>query len=283
MTDQTETNPVEDDAALSSDEGVSPDEIDQSTDDEVGDDQAEDDDSEEVEHDGQKFRVPKAIKPLLMMQADYTRKTQEVAELRKAVEAQRAAGANLDGELVQHQAKIVSLDERLVEYQSVNWAELEQQDPATAAQLWRQYSQLKDTRQQALGELQHKAQQRSLEQQRIVAKQIEEGQAVLARDIKDWSPETAGKLTDFAVRDFGFSPQEIGSITDPRMIKVLHRAHQAEQLLKKQAATTKATTAQAVSPTPKVIGQSAAPRGLDDKLSADEWVKRRNEQLRKRG
>lgn len=283
MTDETATNPVEDDALLSSETEVAADEQDSFAEgDEQNADTEEDDDSEEVEHDGQKFRIPKALKPALMMHADYTRKTQEVAELRKAVEAQRAAGANLDQELVQHQAKIVSIDARIAEFNALSdsdWANLEQQDPAQAQQLWRQFSQLKDARQQAAGQLQTKVHERSLEQQRIVAKQIEEGQAVLARDIKDWSPEVAGKLSDFAVREFGFSPQEVGSIIDPRMVKVLHRLFEADQVVKKQAAVNKATKAQDVRPTPKVGGASAAPKGLDDRLSADEWLRRRNEQL----
>jgi predicted RNase H-like nuclease (RuvC/YqgF family) len=290
MTDETATNLVEDDALLSSETEVAPDEFEPNADDldaeQNTDDEPEDDDSEEVEHDGQKFRIPKAIKPLLMMQADYTRKTQEVAELRKTVEAQRAQGAQLDGELIQSQAKIVAIDERLAEFGRLteqDWANLEAQDPVQAQTLWRQFSQLKDTRQQAVGELQHKAQQRHLEQQRMSAKQIEEGQAVLARDIKDWSPEKAGKLSDFAVREFGFSPQEIGGIIDPRMVKVLNRLFEADQVLKKQTATIKAVKAQDVRPTPKVGGASAPPRGLDDRLSPEEWTRRRNEQLRKRG
>ena len=47
----------------------------------------QDDDSEEVEHEGQKYRIPKALKSALMMNADYTRKTQEVAEQRPAQRA----------------------------------------------------------------------------------------------------------------------------------------------------------------------------------------------------
>lgn len=59
--------------------------------DEEGKPDGEDDESEEIEHDGQKYRVPKAVKPLLMMQQDYTRKTQEVADLRRQHEEQAKA------------------------------------------------------------------------------------------------------------------------------------------------------------------------------------------------
>src|SRR5437868_9942337 len=51
----------------------------------------EPEESDEIEHEGRKYQVPKALKPLLLMQADYTRKTQEVAEQRRAVQAERQA------------------------------------------------------------------------------------------------------------------------------------------------------------------------------------------------
>ena len=44
---------------------------------------------EEVEHEGKKYQIPKPLKGALLMQADYTRKTQEVAEQRRAVEEQQ--------------------------------------------------------------------------------------------------------------------------------------------------------------------------------------------------
>src|SRR6476660_325944 len=48
------------------------------------DDQDEDDDSEEVEFGGKKYKLPKDLKPALMMEADYRRKTQELAEQRRS-------------------------------------------------------------------------------------------------------------------------------------------------------------------------------------------------------
>src|SRR5262245_52574677 len=82
MTEETATNPVEgeDNAAanLPDTQEVEP----QAVDNESG---PEPEESEEIEHDGRKYLVPKALRPLLLMQADYTRKTQEVAEQRRAV------------------------------------------------------------------------------------------------------------------------------------------------------------------------------------------------------
>src|SRR5438093_10948162 len=42
---------------------------------------------EEIERNGKKATIPAWLKPELMMQADYTRKTQELAEARRAFES----------------------------------------------------------------------------------------------------------------------------------------------------------------------------------------------------
>jgi hypothetical protein len=47
-----------------------------------------DDDSEEVDYEGEKYKLPKKLKDALLRQQDYTQKTQQVAEQRRAIEAQ---------------------------------------------------------------------------------------------------------------------------------------------------------------------------------------------------
>lgn len=241
------------------------------------------DDTEEVEYEGQKYAIPKALKPALMMNADYTRKTQEVAEQRRALEAQQqqlAQQAQSQQEYLQDAAKVVALDDQIKQFEQVDWNALNQQDPVKAQQLWMTYSQLKDSRADVLGQLQQKEQQRALDSQQRLAKQIEESNAVLARDIKGWSPELAGKLRDFAVEKLGFSAQELGQVTDARIVKLLHRAYVGDQLVAKQMGAATQTTATPVKPVPTV--GSNAPAGKDpSRMSTDEWMKHRNEQLRK--
>lgn len=241
------------------------------------------DDTEEVEHEGQKYVIPKALKSALMMNADYTRKTQEVAEQRRALETQQqqlVQQAQTQQELLQDAAKVVALDDQIKQFEQVDWTALNQQDPVKAQQLWMTFSQLKDTRAAALGQLQQKEQQRALEAQQRTVKQFEESQAILARDIKDWSPELAGKLRDFAVEKLGFSAQELGQVTDARIVKLLHRAYVGDQLVTKQMAGATQKPVQQVKPVPTVGAN--APAGKDPgRMSTDEWMKHRNEQLRK--
>lgn len=239
-------------------------------------------DTVEVEYEGQKYAIPKALKPALMMHADYTRKTQEIAEQRRALEAQQqqlVQQAQLQQEHLQTVAKVVALDDQIKQFEQVDWTALSTHDPVKAQQLWMTYSQLKDSRADMLGQLQQREQQHALEAQQRLAKQIEESNAILARDIKGWSPELAGKLRDFAIEKLGFTPQELGQVTDARIVKLLHRAYVGDQLVAKQMGAATQAVPQ-VKPVPTV--GSNAPAGKDpSRMSTDEWMQYRNEQLRK--
>lgn len=241
----------------------------------------QDDDTEEIEHEGQKYRIPKALKSALMMNADYTRKTQEVAELRRAAEAERTRYSQANAEHVQALAAVHSIDQQLQQYQQVDWQRLSDEDPIQAQKLWMQYTQLKDSRQQIAGHVQQMEQQRAFETQQATAKRIEEGQAILKRDIPNWGPETARQINDFAAKEFGFQPQELAQVTDPRVVKILHAAMVGAQLVKKQQEGTSSSQQPAAKPVTKVGGNNAPARRDMNAMPIGDWMKARNEQLRK--
>jgi hypothetical protein len=247
--------------------------------------------TEEVEHDGKKYKIDKALKPALMMHADYTRKTQELATQRRQVEEQFQAREKQTGEFLADVGKVQALKNALTDFEKVQWADIRSKDPALCDQLWFQYQQTKDQAGKAETELNAKMQARATEAQRESVKQLQDGAAQLQRDIPGWGPELAGKLNSFAI-DHGFTPEELRQVTDPRVIKLLHAAYQGTQTKKqtetKQAATKTAAVAEAAKPLPTVTARSAAAEKIrasdpaSDKLSTEEWARRRNEQLRKR-
>ena len=122
------------------------------------------------------------------------------------------------------------------------------------------------------------AQQRGLEEQRETARLIEQGRAELARDIRGWSDTLAAALLETGVKQYGFDRAEIEEFTDPRMVKVLHDAHQFHILQGKQKQAQAVQAAQGVRPAARVGGSAAPPSGLDDRLSAEEWTRRREAQ-----
>lgn len=227
----------------------------------------------EVVKDGKAYKVPAALKDEFLMHADYTRKTQEVAELRRSVEATLQQVQEVTQLEQQAAIAIGTIDAQIAEFNTIDWDAWEESDPLAAQRAWRQFGQLKDSRTAAITSYQQAQQQRTLVQQQETAKLIEQGQRELAASIPEWGPEKAAALLTHATKTYGFAPEELNGITDPRMIKVLNDAYQFRQASQKQQAVKKVEVQQAFKPAAKVTAGKAPPRGLDDRLSTEEWAK----------
>lgn len=233
------------------------------------------DDSEEIEKEGQKYRIPKALKGELMMHADYTRKTQAVAEERKALEAERNQIRQINDEMLNARASVISIDNQLAQYQQVDWQALIDKDPITAQKLQADYISLQNKRQAAVNQYSQAEQQANLRTQQDLAKRVEETAATLQRDIPNWSPALQQTLSTFA-KSLGFQDHQIKAAmaADAPSVKLLHMAHQFAQTLKKAAPQPPAQ----ITPKPvaKVGGASKAtkdPSDMTDKEFAD-WRRR---------
>jgi hypothetical protein len=219
------------------------------------DPQAPVDEDEEDEIDGVKLRGKKdaleRIKAERLMQADYTRKTQEVAEARKAHEAREAQfqqAAQTHSKFIEEIADLRNVERRLKEFadagvnlQSLN--ALVDTEPQQAVKLQNELNWLQAQKAELTGSITQKQRVQAMESQRATAKQVFEAQQVLARDIKGWSPELANKLTDYAVKDLGYPPEVLNSVTQPAFVKTLHKAMLYDQLQKQRTAKTPAAPA----------------------------------------
>jgi len=257
------------------------------------DDQAEAGTPEEVEveYNGKTYCLPPELKDALLRHADYTRKTQEVAEGRKALEAEREAHGKHAAVARAHitdAARVVALNENLAQFDRIDWDTLKEQDPARAQALWQQRAQLKDLRNRAARAWTQKEQEHTSHSQRATAKRMSEASAHLPRLIADWSPELEAKLAQYGNAQ-GISRPEMTQATlqNPAFVKLLHKAHQFDEAEKKKQAKQTFDAAQAARPVTRVGGSggTASRRTTDssgDALSTDEWVKRERERLRKR-
>lgn len=211
--------------------------------------------------------------------ADYTRKTQEAAELRRQAEAERQRFVQFNQEQIQAHQAVAGIDAQLQQFSQVNWQQLSDSDPVQAQKLWIQYQQLKDQRQHVAGRLAQFEQARAVEEQRAIARQVEEGHQVLAREIHNWNADTARAVRTFAEKELGFRPEELSRVYDPRVVRLLHSAMVASQLTK-QARMPEQQAAPA-KPVTKVGGTSSGPRDMN-RMSTDDWMRARNAELRKR-
>jgi hypothetical protein len=232
---------------------------------------------EEIDYNGQKYKVPPELKEAVLRHEDYTKKTQEVAETRKALEAEHQAfqqAVQVQQQNMQGHAQLAAIQSQLEQYQNVNWSEWSQNDSQAAQQAFFQYSQLKDAAGNLTQQLQ-RTEAESLHKQRALhVKRLEQGKAELQRDIPGWNDEIAHQIVDHAT-SYGFSDSELKSILDPRVVRVLNDARLYRQSLKKATSKPEAPPAK---PASKVAGK--APVKPDpEKMSTEDWLKWRNKQL----
>jgi hypothetical protein len=260
MTNMTTTNPVGGDGLSPALGAVDPNAIQYS----VGAaDDGDDEDMETVIHDGRAYGVPKSLTPALMMRAAYTRKTQDLADQQRAWEQDRAQQAELDESQLHLRAMVLALDSQMAHYDRIDWQAMEASNPAGAASLWRRFQQLKDSRAEIIGHVAALDQHQAVQAQHDHAAKLQHGHAVLAREVPGWSPDMAGKLAVIGQTAFGFSPEELSKVTDPRLVKLLHRAALHLASAGGQAQAQRIAQGQKTQPAPAVRGGGRFAVGAD--------------------
>jgi hypothetical protein len=262
-----------------------------------GDDEEPTED-EEVEEDEDSQEQPKSLKlkvngeeldkpldeviALAQQGLDYTKKTQEVAEQRKALE-EYAQTVKVQEEVFMQQvqlqqaligdvAQLTAVDKQLAAFNDVNWQELSDNDFVEAQKLFFTYNQLQQQRGQLATELEAKAQQIQQTQAAKMQERIAQGKEILAKEIPNWSRETTQELMTVG-KEYGFTDDELGTIIDPRHVKVLHDAMQWRKLQKNSVAKNKVSQAKPV----------VKPGAKDTKQEATSATRQTREQLRKTG
>ena len=285
MTEEVATNPDEEVAEQdTSAEDVSESHDDQADESEVesaATDEAESE-VEEVDWEGKKYAVPKELKDALMRQSDYTRKTQEIAETRRALEAKEAEiqqRAQVEEAHLNDLANLRLVDGVLSKYQNVNWQAENQNDPVATQAKWIDYQQAMQARQALAGRISEAQQQRGLQQQRDIAKRLQESEEALRADEKSWTPEKSAQLSQFIRETYGYTVEELAQSLSPRFVRAMRDAMVGRQAIKN--ATQKVPPAPAAKPITTLKANKPAPRGLSDELSIDEWMRRHN--ARKKG
>lgn len=245
------------------------------------DESTADPDEEEVEYEGEKYKVPAKLKDALLRQSDYTRKTQEVAEIRRQAEAEKQQIAQ-EREFIQHNLKdvatVTALDQQIAQYQGVNWDQLTESDPVQAMKLERQLRNLQSQREQAASAVTQRQAHFVQVQQQEAARQLQEGQRVLQREIPGWNESLARELVDYGLKR-GYAPEVLQNIRNPQFVIDLHNSYQFTKLREK--ATQKPKIVQE-KPVTRIQATKATATKDPDSMSAEEWAKWRNAQIRKK-
>lgn len=229
----------------------------------------------EIELNGKKYSVPAELKDGYLMQADYTRKTQEVADIRKIVEAQKAEAEtfyNVSQEVLEARAALMNVDGQLKRYQDLDWRALENEDPMSAMSAWREFQQLKEARGNIGGFLDRQQNERSVKAQQETAKRLRETREFAETKIPGWSNDIDAKITEFA-ESKGFTRETLLNAYSPPVYEVLYLAWLGNQSLQKQQ------TAPRVQATPvqplRTVSAKSSPAVTKNpaEMSMDEYAK----------
>lgn len=168
---------------------------------------------------------------------DYTRKTQQIAEMRKATEAELQA---IRAERQQYAQLLGALSEQVktAAEPQVDWDRLYQEDPIEYV---RQREVMRENREKAAAIQAEQARLAQISQQ----EQMQQLQALKAKEseklveaLPGWKDPAKAKAEKAMLVEFGqkmgFSPQELGNIYDHRVVLALRKAALYDQMQAKR-------------------------------------------------
>ena len=164
-------------------------------------------------------------------QQDYTRKSQELAERRKAIEALEQ---EIEAERYQYAELLPRMRQQLEQQLQAepDWDKLYEQNPIEATKLERQWRQAKQQREAQIKAVEEEQARLSQIQQRKLQaemqKHIEAEQARLTQVIPEWKDTNKAQKEAAEIREFllteGFSEQDVNSIQHAGLVKMARNA-----------------------------------------------------------
>ena len=277
-----EAEEVEEEAPESEEEGQAEEETEEEVEEEEFEVVAEEDLKYTIKVDGEEYEVGiDELKSGYQRQADYTRKSQALAEQRKGTEQIQSERQQLEQERQMYANGLQMLQEqqgaKLQEFDSVDWETLKTEDPY-------QYMLKKDEYRDAQDKVNNVAEQRAIiqqEQQQTMQKAradfVQHEYSRLVEALPEWNDKDSTIKKD--VREYaasvGFRPDEINQLADHRSVLVIKKAMEFDKLTKKVSPKKKA-----VKTVPKV---QKTGRGNSKEDTAAENQKKKRARLRKTG
>jgi len=210
--------------------------------------------------------------------SDYTKKTQALAEQRKAIEAEKSKVEEAARLRDQYAQRLQVIEQMLTQSPQEDLAALKETDPIgyavkMAEQVERE-KQLSAVRQERM----QLAQRQQAEQQQRLQSHLSQEAERLRAAIPDMADEVKGEVVRKEIKDFarsiGFSEQELSQVYDHRAVLTLYKAMQYDKLQKSKPATAKR-----VAEAPKTLRPGTVQQSNPDQ----DAVKKLKGQLKKTG
>jgi len=168
---------------------------------------------------------------------DYTRKTQQIAEVRKQTEAELQA---VRAEREQYAQLLSALEAQVqqVAQPNIDWDRLYQEDPIE----WvRQREVMRENQEKSAAiqsEQQRLAQLSQQEQAQFMQQRLQQEQEALLAAIPDWKDVKKAQAEKALLVEFGqkigFTPDELKSVVDHRAVLMLRKAALYDQMMSKR-------------------------------------------------
>ena len=221
------------------------------------------------------------------LQSDYTKKTQELAEQRKHIEAREQSAEkllSLQGDTLDIYSKGLAIRQELAQLNEIDLNQLWQSNPDQARQISDAISQktkeFNATVQQVSAKEGEMAQTKQADRQ---AKEIE-GEKTLNARIPQFT-EKVGEVIDYFCKTYGADKKatEAGWRSDPVVTELAYKAMMFDKMKANVKKGSKVNPATATESKPvKGKGGRHKSNTPTDKDSAKEWLAQRNAQIRKR-
>lgn len=179
-----------------------------------------------------------------LRQADYTKKTTELAEQRKTAEAETAKARAERNQYMQGLQKAQAvLESQLEDQQKIDWQALLETDPVEYLKQQHLAQSRQAQLQQARQQSQQLEQAAHAEQSEALKAHVESEREKLIANIPEWKDEAKRKAGATELMNYlktqGLSEQEIVSVTDHRAITQSYKAMKYDQMMAKASAAAK--------------------------------------------
>jgi chromosome segregation ATPase len=181
-----------------------------------------------VKVDGEEYEVTlDELRDGYQRQADYTRKSQSLAEQRKAYEANLQAVQN---ERNQYAQVLQQMSENenyaLKQFEDINWKELKDEDPMEYMEKRLEYQEAKDRVTQINSERARVHHQNEQEFTQVMSQKVREEAELLSKALPEYSAPGSTLKTDLRnyALSLGFPENEVDAISDHKVVLVLHKA-----------------------------------------------------------
>lgn len=205
----------------------------------------------EVEYEGARYQVPKALEKAILQEADYTRKTQEVANQRKALEQSQSTVslAMMEQEFHQSVAGEVHNLKVLDNYiEALKGRDFTGMNAEEGMQHWMTIQRAQDER----SKLSNQIESKHGEFKDRFQSQLNEAKAkahdALSKSISGYTPESFKKAREYGLKK-GFSEQVLDSIeAQPAAAEMVYKSMLYDQLQANKTSSVKRLDAPVVKP-----------------------------------